>query len=497
MNNQIPDNSLSNQGKNASPSLPGLLLGLNLALLIITGCGLNTAGLSSVKIVLSNLPPDLEASLTSEPASQSTISRAVAPSKIKSLALTIAGPGMTTINYYYHTLPTSISVEVPAGKDRHFTLEVFFDPALLNTAAVSFRGESVVDLQAGGSNELSLKMVAGDTKIVIPDSGYIMTPVGRLVQMDNMQGDGWIEKKDSDFISFPLPSPNPGWNFLPSEVDFDSIGRIYFIMTNYTTQIPVMFRLYNINDITPENICIGPTGGVAAGMTQYIATFAINRLTDYVYFADNATNLGVWDLGAATVKKPAFSISSQISNIKRIAVSKDGIVYIAGVGSGNDNPPFIVKFDPQPDLPGNGAVLKTWTDSRLKTYSFGLMMGDILVRDDYILVTNPYGTSGAKIFKLDLDLNLLAAYGTEGDPNIYDTHMGIMYAPYLFVAAGNRQIYILDDHCPYHETTSPTGGTNFFEDEGIISFTDPRTWNGWSAFRATSIGKDPFTFELC
>ncbi len=73
MNCQTPDNSLSTKGKDANPSLPGLLLGLCLAILITTGCGLNTAGLSSVRIVLSNLPPDLEASLASEPGSQSTI----------------------------------------------------------------------------------------------------------------------------------------------------------------------------------------------------------------------------------------------------------------------------------------------------------------------------------------------------------------------------------------------------------------------------------------
>ncbi len=94
---------------------------------------------------------------TSQPSvlAQLTVPRGLAA--MQRLELTITGPEMTTIEESFSGGETSITVEVPAGKNRTFTLLAVVDPAV-RSGIMQYIGESTVDLEAGDEVEITLNM---------------------------------------------------------------------------------------------------------------------------------------------------------------------------------------------------------------------------------------------------------------------------------------------------------------------------------------------------
>jgi hypothetical protein len=189
--------------------------GALVSLLALTslGCGMFGGGSSNVRLIVTGLPAVLKQKAMAQQLATggSGPLLAAAPVPVQSIALTVSGPGMDTLAYYYKTIPDSISLEVPAGKAREFMLYVYTGPEN-PTAVINYLGTAITDLEPDETVNLILRMLANETKLVVPD--YLGD---RLVIMDNMHGDGWVEKTAAEF---GLAS----YYFNPYDIDFDAEG---------------------------------------------------------------------------------------------------------------------------------------------------------------------------------------------------------------------------------------------------------------------------------
>ena len=79
-----------------------------------------------------------------------------------STTLVVTAPGMATISTTASTTAGSITVSVPPGPARTFTL-------LLNSPSATLEGVATVDLQPGENKQITVTPTVGATQIVIPD----------------------------------------------------------------------------------------------------------------------------------------------------------------------------------------------------------------------------------------------------------------------------------------------------------------------------------------
>jgi len=180
------------------------------------------------------------------------------PANVASIVLVVSGPGMKTVAGEYAVGTSSVTLEVPAGVGRTFTL-------LANTPSVTLKGEATVDLQPGETREVVLNPTLFDSQIIIPDYRNY-----RLVQISDMAGTGW---KAVQFSNLGLGMTG-NTQFVPYDVDFDAQGRIY-IANRYDGIV----RLDSIDDTSAEWFFKGagaPIGTVAV---------AVDRATNYLYYS--------------------------------------------------------------------------------------------------------------------------------------------------------------------------------------------------------------------
>jgi hypothetical protein len=377
---------------------------------------------------------------------------ATAPACLIGMSLTISGPGMSAQHYYYKDIPSKVTVEVPSGKARQLSLEVYVNPAL-PTAALAFRGEQTIDLKPGESKPVNLRMIVSETKLLIPDNqGY------RLVQVDNMKGDGWIERTVTD-----LPGIGA---FYPIDVDFDASGRIY--VANWAGALKLI-RLDNISNFAFDTII----GATDINITS-IVTLTVDRPRDYLYYADNNT-LKRYNIKNNNIDE--ITLPGGILEIYQITVDKEGLLYISYRSSITYNY-YISKFDPSSSPPYFS-----------KTYSSANFFGkDILLRDNYVLVSNPSGAADFKLVKLDTNLNFIKGYGSGALTSENDLRNGYFYNPYQFVAVSRRKIYLIDDGMGVY-----ANGAEY--SDRILAMDDLESWNGWDILSGT--GAKHFWFAAC
>jgi hypothetical protein len=312
--------------------------------------------------------------------------RSVVPNTA-SVVLVVEGPGMNTIHASYPTISSSISIDVPAGLARTFTL-------LLSSASATLQGAATVDLLPGETKDIALNPTIAGTQIVIPDSGN-----GRLVQISDLKGTGPISLS----------------GVFPSDVDFDDQGRIYVAGSGG------IVRINDIND----------TQFVPIASQSFIEAIAMDPTHTLLYYTDGSS---LWrrqvipaigteelvDLGRALVT---------VSGVRGIDVDSDGFVYIA-----NEFPPEILKINPNPAT--NPTVLKMYTGSLAQPW-------DILAKGNYIYVSdyyvNPQGfpLGGGQIVRLSKDLGFVDSISGYGS----DSFLG----PERFVATLNKTITVIDE----------------------------------------------------
>ncbi|MBN1836615.1 MAG: hypothetical protein JW820_12245 [Spirochaetales bacterium] len=375
---------------------------------------------------------------------------------VTSIALVVSGPGMASIARALPVADTEVSLEVPAGADRTFTV-------LVNTADMSFKGETTVDLVAGESAAVSVRPVLAATELVFPDFTNNFGN-SKLLQIRDIGDTSFQELFGSGIAGIGFADAQ----FKPYDVDFDDRGRIY-IANNYGGSGMGVNAVIRTDDITGA-------GGLKFTELEYdygVNSLAVDRPRSLVYFSTTAfmstpsalhrCNL---DGGSMTTLATIAGVEP-IQTIRGMAVDENGILYIVGTNSLGQ--PRVFRYDPV-------------GQSVLSTYSGNLNdPWDVLYKSPYVYVANNNGADNYKIIRVNADLSSPVGYGQDaGDDTLPDTAPGMFYGPRRFVAVLNRKITIIDDH-------------NVERLDKLVSM-DDITGAGWQTLPVSGNGQSLFTF---
>ncbi len=353
------------------------------------------------------------------------------PSNISSLTLSITGPGMEDINYTSQPV-SEIKLDVPAGADRKFTLSA-------STPSATLRGEATVDLQSGEIKTISIDMLIYETRIILPDRNN-----NRIIQIDDIDGTGWKELNHTPFSAIGLPNAS---QFVPYDTCFDNRGRIYIANNGFSTGEDIIIRINDFDNPGAEVFATGSGSGPVS--------VAVNKKTDYVYFATTTALYRKHTDSAASAEPISFTATSP--NIKGITLDNDGFVYMAlYTSSGNQ----ILKINTEL-ASGNTTVL---VGSGLST------AWDVLFRDSYLYVANQSAVAATENKVLRYTLSGESSGFLHQPPDSSDSLAG----PRRFVAILNRRFWLID-----HAESGPPKRLLSFND---FSGEDWQSYNGESPF---------------
>ncbi len=398
-------------------------------LLVVLGCGLPGTGSNGQqafpRVVAKNVPSD-----------------------IGSLTLTVSGPGLTTVELVYATAPGSLVLELPAGPDRKFELTVNVGGAA--NAATVYEGQATVNLERAETTDVAIDMRVTQTKLVIPD--YLNY---RIVMIDNMNGDGWMELGGSD-LGF-----SPSSNFRPYDVAIDGRGRIY-IANAYGAPDGGVFRIDNMADTTRETITTRDS----------IQALAIDDINGYIYYIASGTTPLYRKRLDPLGGEESFDLTAESEvtflECRGLSVDQSGMVYLA-----NSSENKILKINP--NLPAGSRVLSTFVSPNIDD------PWDVMVNSGYVYVTNWSGLNGYKIVRLSTDLTGPQSFGDSNSSS--SPIQGEFWGPRRFIAVLNRKITLTDEYDSF---------TNY---DSLLSF-DNIQGDGWQAYGEYGSGTGQFKFFL-
>jgi len=369
---------------------------------------------------------------------------------IGSYTLSISASDMETVEQSF--TPGS-SITVTAGSARSFSVTANVESGD-SSAVLSWAGSTTADLTAGEAVSLTINMDIYETKIVIPDRMNY-----RVVQIDNMNDDGWVELTGAllaDLNGTDAFSSSAQFN--PYDVDFDSMGRIY-IANNYGGSGMGTNCIIRIDNISGSNYLPFTETAYDYG----VVALAIDRSNNYVYYV---VNNDIYRNDYNGTSEEVLTISNYtIVPVRGIAVDDSGIIYIAGAISGGSQ--AIFRYDP-----ASTSVTHTYTASLNQPW-------DVIVKDSYVYVADNYDGSNAsendKIIRLSPDLQ----YTDELHYNSEESDG--LYGPHRFVAILNKRFYLIDEDESENET------------ERIVAFADILGTN-WETFDPSQISQSAFQF---
>ncbi len=211
---------------------------------------------------------------------------------------------------------------------------------------------------------------------------------------------------------------------------------------------------------------------LTAAHTASFTALAIDRKNGFIYTADSS-DLYRYNLdGSNEYIYNAIDGSLSISNTYALAVDEEGMVYIYW------NPEVVIlsKLDPG----GNGSILVD--NGSIGLFPSGILPADMVVKDGFLYVINTDGSSGYKILKCDLGLNLVGQFGDyPGNPS--NPQPGELAYPTKFAAVLNRKFYVMDEA----ESGSPP------PEDRVVSFSGFSV-SEWETFGQNGTGGGQFGF---
>ncbi len=370
--------------------------------------------------------------------------RAAAPSGVTGITLTVEADDMETVSETVPMETGSLTLYLPAGSSRYFSVI-----ARGSGTITEYRGETTADLIAGEARDISLQMRVTDTKIVIPD---FRSSGGRLVQIDDMDGNGW-QVLDGDGILFS-GTPLGAMPFKPYDTAIDNKGRI-FIANNYGGSGDVNNCIIRIDNIAGDNAVRSSSTGYDYGPVA----LDFDEENNILYYCVNLSDVSV----VYRVDPETFSEIDNflVTNMPVRGISVEGeSIYIT---HGQDVGQYVSRYDSAGNLlgqyGGDGSIMDNW---------------DVLVKNDAVFMTNASGDAGHRILEFDRELTTLN--GNIGTYNAAPTVVGEVMFPKVFVGKRRSGLYILDDH---HSSDS----------EDRVLFMRDIEGNGWDSFRPGDIGE--------
>lgn len=341
---------------------------------------------------------------------------AATPSNITSYQINITSPDMETITAEYPADITSIVIKVPAG-NKTIALTANIDPSDAR-AVLAYTGSATVDLEAGETKNVTLTMMASETKLLIPD--YYTS---RIIQIDDMNGTNWKTLVKSQITGGVTLAT---FIYL-YDIAFDAQGRIYVANNTSTASNTTIFRI----DSIPSSGSINATEIVNANNVPNVYWLAIDRKNSILYF----TTSSVLYSSALDGTSRTARITLTGSNFYGINVDDDGNVYIARSNLATIN--IVDKY--------NHLNFAT----PVATFNFSAHYGvnayfprDVVVKSGNIFVAvDGSDLAARKIVQLNSNLEFIDDYGSGAN----DTAPGQFYGPCHFVAKLNRKLYIMDD----------------------------------------------------
>jgi hypothetical protein len=357
---------------------------------------------------------------------------------VDSYELTVSDTDMEEIDVNIQADSNPVTVRVPSGLSRLFT-------AAVHTASATSSGEKQVNLENDGDVSVTIDLELSETKIIVPD-----TLNDRIVQIDDMQGNDWVEL---DSTNFGLT----GTEFNPYDIDFDSLGRIY-IAIDYTSgpSTPQVLRLDDFNDSTSDIII--------KGMSKGVVSLAIDRENDLVYYStDFGSGNNIHRSDYDGNNNGVFVSGSY--GFYGLAVDESGEVY--AVDDESDYV-FLNKYDTNGNLV-DGAVEYSYLNNPL----------DVIVRDPYLYLIDNF-----KILKLDpsdLSKDPSLQFG-KPDDGIPPEDPEEFYGPRQFMAVNKFKFTIIDE--------------DFSLKDRLVSFDADPLGNNWETYGSTGSGQDQFSFYM-
>ncbi len=376
--------------------------------------------------------------------------RAAASENITEIVVRVEAEDMETISESVPLETGIITLEVPSGDARVFTVT-----AQSTGMIVTYEGSTTNNLTAGESITVGITMQIVQTKIVIPDYNN-----SRVVQIDDMTGAGWASL-ESGVLESNLGFD--GFNLYPYDATIDNAGRIY--ICNYT-DATYGGGIIRIDNISGDNAVILPSGGVNRPLAVHF-----DRAGDYIYYSDE--NNILYRIAMVDPGTPEQLSLDEIFMARAYGIStdSDGILYLAIFGEENG----LVKLDFD-DPPAS--IEDTDKYKLYNTYDNDLFrVWDVLVKDDYIYIAD-YDYSGASNQVVRLDPDFVSSVSLPSSPDGSDNFNG----PHRFVATLNRKIYVVDED----ENSSS-------ETERVAAFDDISGGN-WESFDPSMTGESAFSF---
>jgi hypothetical protein len=299
-------------------------------------------------------------------------------------------------------VPDGASVEPASGEPRDFSS----GPVTYTVTAAN-----------GAEKEYTVNITGNS--LVILDPAY--EPAGRIVQIDNLQADGWTEKNGPDFK--------------PYDVDYDIYGRIYIANNNWTNG--GVLRLDGIGDTSPEWIV----------SDVQVPAIAVDRLNGWVYYladaGDSYYQLKRCDYNGENEKTYAFELQDSSGNAG-LTIDDEGFVYAVMQPEGT----AIQKIDPS----GTGSITKQTPE----VYDYNIW--DILYKDGYLYVTvdDFSGTGSVKKYTTEL-----TDTGEVLSVPLDTAHSDAGVRLTRFIGVLNTRFFVIDDSDADND-----------EDDRIISFDD-------------------------
>ena len=389
-----------------------------------------------------------------------TVSMKNTPKDINSIELKISGDGMETITESIGPGDEEFEVEVPAGVDRTFELTVV-------NPSVTFTGSTTEDLVAGEEVEIEIFLNLLSTKTVIPEADESETNSNpSVIQVDDLSDTGWIKQNYQDY-GFSVKT-----DFRPSDIDFDSQGRIYIANDSSTDGIPKVIRVNSISDTAYETV-VSSTDLGGAG----VPAIAIDRVNHYLYYSTGSSLIYRKSLVSSIGAQESFDITAETEvtffSTFGFAVDSEGYLYLANNYGGEYE---LYKYDPSLSSPPRMVATQTTPD--LNTPNDILILS--IDSQEYVVVANGSGAAGYKIIVFNTDLSIEDHFFSyPSDPD--NPTANEVYFPQRFVAILSDKITFIDE-----ETGPPTV-------DRIVQ-TNDINGNGWKTYGSTGNGIGQFYF---
>jgi hypothetical protein len=345
-----------------------------------------------------------------------------------SVTVTVSGSDMSTVTTSTSDSSGNLTVQVPAGSDR--LVEVTTVPASGGGApyfALGYSGSTTVNIGAGETVSVPIKLSLSKTKLVLPFSGETET-YGFYI---------------ADSIKSPASSSNIPLFSLPEGFDacYDEYGRLYFFDAGY------LYR-YQSNSETGEKLSLASSG-------DYGNTYSSSDHRLYYISESRSLQMYYVDISQSEPMGVAVNLPPDVEYFEPVITADDeGYLYTIAYEGEYENP-RIVK------LSVNGETATTVAFQSLSNIGFEseaasyMTVNDLQVNQGtlYIAAADVYAepypdqsfSHGKVVAVSTSSLSVIWEAGWSGDSNNFPTSPATQfYGPMRFIGIAPKKLYILD-----------------------------------------------------